>query len=235
MKRKITYAALLSFAKKNTGKFFPTVAQKRLFMVEVIDGDIVCYPESKIDVWLSPSIQLKHFNSTNDLRPGKYPAKTFSNSYFVGLVSAMINGTKPIAQSELPRRESRPRLPSAEFDAEVRSLRKDVALLLPEGQARPLKKEVTTLQVCRDPAVKAWVLKTSKGKCAACSKPAPFKDDDNLPFLEVHHVIHLANGGPDTISNAVALCPNCHRAMHHAKDRKTRVAQLYQRFSRLKK
>ena len=37
---------------------------------------------------------------------------------------------------------------------------------------------------------------------------------DGSPFLEVHHVDYMANGGSDTIDNVVALCPNCHRKMH---------------------
>lgn len=91
------------------------------------------------------------------------------------------------------------------------------------------------LQVCRDPAVKAWVLRASSGICASCLKAAPFKDDDNLPFLEVHHVIPLAEDGPDTITNAIALCPNCHRAFHYAKNRYQRMTRLYMRYPRLKK
>ena len=32
--------------------------------------------------------------------------------------------------------------------------------------------------------------------------------------MEVHHIKQLAKGGEDTLRNAVALCPNCHRKMH---------------------
>jgi len=32
--------------------------------------------------------------------------------------------------------------------------------------------------------------------------------------LECHHVKWLSKEGEDTIENAVALCPNCHRKMH---------------------
>ena len=220
---KISSAELLAFAKENAGSYFPTVARNRPFMVDVIEDHIVCYPESKIDVWLTPSVQLKHFNSTNDLRPGSYPRETFSNSYFVGLVSAMIKGTPQLSAKQVPNLASKSLLPSDEFDAEVRRLRKDAKLPAPQGQSSPAKKQVTTTQVCRDPAVKAWVLKTSKGRCGACGDPAPFKDEYGLPFLEVHHVIPLGNGGADKITNAVALCPNCHRALHHAKDRTKRV------------
>ena len=34
------------------------------------------------------------------------------------------------------------------------------------------------------------------------------------PYLECHHVIQLAKGGPDEYYNTVALCPNCHRKVH---------------------
>ena len=37
---------------------------------------------------------------------------------------------------------------------------------------------------------------------------------DGTHYLEVHHIDQLAKGGADTVENAVALCPNCHRKMH---------------------
>jgi len=37
---------------------------------------------------------------------------------------------------------------------------------------------------------------------------------DNTPYLEVHHKIQLAEGGEDSIENAIAVCPNCHRELH---------------------
>src|SRR5690554_7853825 len=48
--------------------------------------------------------------------------------------------------------------------------------------------------------------------------------DNNENFLEIHHLIprEFANDFDDTIevlSNYVALCPNCHRKIHHALDR----------------
>ena len=58
------------------------------------------------------------------------------------------------------------------------------------------------------------VERRAKGICELCEQEAPFKKPDGKPYLEVHHIVQLAKGGPDTISNAVALCPNCHRKMH---------------------
>ncbi len=67
----------------------------------------------------------------------------------------------------------------------------------------------------RNPDVVVEVMKKANGFCEACGKPAPFKRaKDGAPYLEIHHKRSLANGGEDTVENAVALCPNCHREMH---------------------
>jgi 5-methylcytosine-specific restriction protein A len=41
-------------------------------------------------------------------------------------------------------------------------------------------------------------------------------DLNEEPFLEVHHIIPLSEGGTDDLKNTAALCPNCHRAVHYA-------------------
>lgn len=67
----------------------------------------------------------------------------------------------------------------------------------------------------RDPNVKAEVLERANGKCEFCLQNAPFmKVSDNKPFLEVHHIKWLSKEGEDTLENAIALCPNCHRGAH---------------------
>ena len=59
------------------------------------------------------------------------------------------------------------------------------------------------------------VLRRASGVCEKCKSPAPFvRRSDGTPFLEVHHWTPLAEGGEDTIENAGALCPNCHREAH---------------------
>ena len=75
---------------------------------------------------------------------------------------------------------------------------------------------VTTEVFIRNQDVVAEVLSQARGICGLCDKPAPFfRRDDGSPYLEVHHKIHLAKGGEDTVENAIALCPNCHRKLHH--------------------
>lgn len=72
----------------------------------------------------------------------------------------------------------------------------------------------------RDPNIIAWVLVNAKGHCESCKTPAPFLREDGEPYLEVHHVRPLGEGGPDSVDNTIAVCPGCHRRFHHGADRR---------------
>ena len=101
---------------------------------------------------------------------------------------------------------------SSELDFRKRA---DRLLLAPK---MPETRTVTTTVFVRNPDVVAEVLFRAKGICQKCKKPAPFKRLTNgRPYLEVHHRIRLADHGEDTVENAEALCPNCHRAKHFGK------------------
>jgi 5-methylcytosine-specific restriction endonuclease McrA len=81
----------------------------------------------------------------------------------------------------------------------------------------PKRIEVTTTVFVRNPDVVVEALLRARGICERCNDPAPFaRRSDGSPYLEVHHRIPLAVGGEDTVENAIALCPNCHRAAHYA-------------------
>jgi 5-methylcytosine-specific restriction endonuclease McrA len=88
----------------------------------------------------------------------------------------------------------------------------------PQGSRKPKKKSVHSIGYVRDARVVAYVEERANGICELCNEPAPFNRPDGTPFLEVHHIIPLADGGPDTVENAAAICPNCHRACHHGTD-----------------
>jgi 5-methylcytosine-specific restriction protein A len=103
----------------------------------------------------------------------------------------------------------------------------------PQGNEAPAQKSATVVVYKRDPRVVAWVKRAAAGVCECCGAAAPFKTMKNRPFLEVHHLRQLADGGPDVVENAVAICPNCHRALHHAVDRDARKADLIGRVARL--
>lgn len=68
----------------------------------------------------------------------------------------------------------------------------------------------------RNPDVIVEVLKRAKGKCEYCGNDAPFiRAKDGSPYLEIHHWIPLSENGDDTVENAAAVCPNCHRELHY--------------------
>jgi predicted HNH restriction endonuclease len=87
---------------------------------------------------------------------------------------------------------------------------------LPTAPKKPAVRVTTVLVFDRNPDVVAEVLAQALGKCQRCGAPAPFiRKSDGSPYLEVHHKIPLAFGGEDTVENAIALCPNCHREAHY--------------------
>lgn len=75
-------------------------------------------------------------------------------------------------------------------------------------------KEVKTTYRERNQYIAEYTKERAKGICDLCGKEAPFKDKNGRPYLESHHVITLAENGPDAIYNTVAICPNCHRKIH---------------------
>ena len=85
----------------------------------------------------------------------------------------------------------------------------------------------------RSAAVKSHVKSLANGCCELCDQPAPFTKVNGEPYLEVHHVIPLENDGIDHISNAVAVCPNCHMRCHHSADSTEITALLYKKILRL--
>ena len=91
----------------------------------------------------------------------------------------------------------------------------------PLGNKKPKKlKGPITIQIERDLKVVQYTLQQANGVCELCEKPAPFyRTTNNQPYLEVHHIVRLSDGGPDTPDNTVALCPNCHRRIHFGSTR----------------
>ena len=80
----------------------------------------------------------------------------------------------------------------------------------------PQRVQVISVGYRRNPDVIVAVLRRARGVCERCAEPAPFvRRSDGSPYLEVHHWVSLSAGGEDTIQNAAALCPNCHRELHH--------------------
>ena len=66
----------------------------------------------------------------------------------------------------------------------------------------------------RDAKIRDKAINRAKGICDLCLQSAPFEKKDGKPYLESHHIIFRSEGGKDSLTNIVALCPNCHRKIH---------------------
>ena len=139
----------------------------------------------------------------------------------------------PVIEELISQHEGSVSVPQIEFEEQVSKLRREKNLPTPQGNTSPNKQVKESTSFSRDPKVVAWVLKNSGGICESCNEPAPFTKPDGDFYLEVHHLRRLADGGSDTITNAVAICPNCHRKLHYANDRNEVLSNLYQQISRL--
>ena len=82
----------------------------------------------------------------------------------------------------------------------------------------PQKKDVLSSVYKRSAEVVNQAKARANGICQLCGNKAPFFDKEGEPYLEVHHIVWLSRGGKDKLSNAVAICPNCHSKMHVVDD-----------------
>ncbi len=99
---------------------------------------------------------------------------------------------------------------SLKDDREIRKLR------LSKYDGIINKIQTITYSFERNPDVVAEALMRVNGICERCKKPAPFlRKNDGTAYLEVHHKIPLSENGLDLLDNVLALCPNCHREIHH--------------------
>lgn len=122
------------------------------------------------------------------------------------------------------------------FEEEVIEYLKKPIQKKTKGNSKPQKKISTSQEIYeRDSKVKAWILQNAKGKCECCKSESPFITSSGIPYLEVHHLKTLANGGSDTIENTIALCPNCHREFHYGINKEKKLAEMYNQIKRLEK
>jgi 5-methylcytosine-specific restriction protein A len=170
-------------------------------------------------------------------RTPKSYGRRFSNISYVLTLSGRewISGLKPLAnvgvnvindiEDALAKIESRTK--------KIITIPTALKTEVPVGNKQPTRTDTTISDFVRDKQVVEWIKKNAKGNCELCGKYAPFHDSLNNPFLEVHHVKQLAEGGSDTIHNAVALCPNCHRELHFGINFHSKKNQLYSIIERL--
>src|SRR5262249_49742086 len=92
-----------------------------------------------------------------------------------------------------------------------------------QNSRRPSTRLLSARSYERNPLVIAIARLRASHRCEVpqCAHPT-FETIGGIPYTEVHHIIPLADGGEDTIGNAVCLCPAHHREAHLG----TRAAEL---------
>lgn len=78
--------------------------------------------------------------------------------------------------------------------------------------------QTTTTQHQRSAAVRKYALARADGICEACEDSAPFVTGAGDPYLEVHHVHQVSDEGADSPNSVLAICPTCHKRIHHGHD-----------------
>lgn len=82
------------------------------------------------------------------------------------------------------------------------------------GRPKVIRSTSTSFQ--RDPLVVAIALKRAGGQCEVPQcQYVLFLSTDGQPFLEVHHIEPMRDGGVDSPENVAAVCPSHHREAHH--------------------
>lgn len=81
------------------------------------------------------------------------------------------------------------------------------------NEEKNLVRKVSTYNYERSLVIREYVKELANGICQLCDNKAPF-EVKGKPFLHVHHIEYLSEGGEDTIENAIAVCPNCHAKIH---------------------
>lgn len=65
-----------------------------------------------------------------------------------------------------------------------------------------------------DKDLKAETLRRDNYQCVCCGTGAGLPLKYALSVLQSHHIISVANGGPDTADNIATVCPVCHTLIH---------------------
>lgn len=222
-------ALILAYANKRAGKAPIDQPEGIVAIGETADSELIeVLPPNTV----SPTEELGEYHRKvdwlHDLRSNPI---SFDEQFALTRFS-VIPAVKRVEQARekiLDRLRTLPVVPTSDLrDYARRSaiLRRYGSVERPSGFAKPQRTESTATQYYRCSKVRAWTLQRARGCCELCNQAGPFLDDHMEPYLESHHIRHLADEGPDTPENTAALCPNCHRELHRGVDRFTKAERL---------
>ena len=143
-----------------------------------------------------------------------------------GSVSAKSNTSDDLSEIDIDAndtnrtREDISNLDTIQSDSheELRSLRDQALDDATDSPSKNIQNTSPRESYSRSEKIKQFALERADGTCEGCGKPAPFNRKTGGPYLEVHHVDELGEGGADHPDKVVALCPNCHRRVHYGRD-----------------
>jgi 5-methylcytosine-specific restriction protein A len=162
------------------------------------------------------------FETTGKGRPVRYVGQFVCAGWFKerlpdtnGLMrDALIFKLVPLAASSEALSEAVPEQPKSLDEFKKLRMRAYAAAKAPSDVA---PKSAVTSYFVRSQVIRDYALARAGGNCEHCGSAAPFETSAGTPFLEVHHIERLTDGGPDSPSAVAALCPNCHREAHLGK------------------
>lgn len=195
----ITVDDVVRFAEEFDGETFTTIARGSPFTIRLGNRGIR-YELPSGDSWSIKYELIQKYidcynasSSTDRQKTTIYPEKLRERSYMARILFEIAN------KGQTPGR--------AKNDG-LRDL--DV----PVGNNTPDRALSCSYSVIRDPEVRRYIIKTAEGRCEYCRKEGFLMKNDRR-YLEVHHVISLADLGKDTVANVIALCPEHHREAHY--------------------
>lgn len=140
----------------------------------------------------------------------------------------------PISDRKSSKNEAQAKFVSeAEVELSLKNLTDDQLRRRIVAGGKPKRTTTKIDQFLRNSAVVVLVKRRAEGVCERCEDPAPFRDRFMRPFLECHHITTLAEGGVDDETNAMALCPNCHREAHFSGEQPALRSELAKRLKKI--
>jgi hypothetical protein len=90
----------------------------------------------------------------------------------------------------------------------------------------PARVERVKKVIARNRLLADAVKRAANFSCERCTSTTQWQTNEDVPYVEVHHIIALGDDGFDNLRNMIALCSDCHRYLHLARDRDAASAEL---------
>jgi hypothetical protein len=107
---------------------------------------------------------------------------------------------------------------SSKPTSQLKSLRAEAEAAASDDPVRDTSSAGGGSRYQRAPEIKEYARARADGVCEVCDEPAPFETDAGRPYLEIHHIEELGQGGEDHPDKVAAVCPTCHKRIHHGAD-----------------